>query len=73
LHGVVLKILKRPHPPFSSIKGERLSRYEYTLWRQVAQTLFALDNLNRRKPQERKSPRFDYWRKESSRYAPDDD
>ena len=34
---------------------DRLSRYEYTLWRQVAQILFALDNLNRRKPQERKS------------------
>jgi hypothetical protein len=24
------------------------------LWRQVAQILFALDNLNRRKPQERR-------------------
>ena len=34
---------------------DRLSRYEYTLWRQVAQILFALDNLNRRKPQERRS------------------
>ncbi len=34
---------------------DRLSRYEYALWRQVAQILFALDNLNRRKPQERKS------------------
>ena len=33
---------------------DRLSRYEYTLWRQVAQILFALDNLNRRKPQERR-------------------
>ncbi len=39
---------------------DRFSRYEYTLWRQVAQILFALDNLNRRKPQERKSSRFDY-------------
>ena len=31
-----------------------LCRYEYTLWRQVAQILFALKNLNRRKPQERR-------------------
>jgi hypothetical protein len=44
---------------------DRLSRYEYTLWRQVAQILFALDNLNRRKPQERKSSRFDYRQDES--------
>ncbi len=36
---------------------DRLSRYEYALWRQVAQILFALDNLNRRKPQERRSRR----------------
>jgi hypothetical protein len=34
---------------------DRLSRYEATLWRQVGQTLFALDHLDRRKPQERKS------------------
>jgi hypothetical protein len=32
---------------------DRLSRYEAALWRQVAQILFALDNLDRRKPQER--------------------
>ncbi len=44
---------------------DRLSRYEYALWRQVAQILFALDNLNRRKPQERRSFRFDYRREES--------
>jgi hypothetical protein len=31
---------------------DRLSRYEATLWRQVGQTLFALD-ADRRKPQER--------------------
>jgi hypothetical protein len=37
---------------------DRLSRYECTLWRQAAQILFALDNLNRRKPHERKRPRF---------------
>jgi hypothetical protein len=33
---------------------DRLSRYEATLWRQVGQTLFALDQLDRRKPQERR-------------------
>jgi hypothetical protein len=32
---------------------DRLSRYEAILWRQVAQVLFALDALSRRKPQER--------------------
>jgi hypothetical protein len=33
---------------------DRLSRYEATLWRQVAQVLFALDALDRRKPHERR-------------------
>jgi hypothetical protein len=32
---------------------DRLSRYEGALWRQVGQTLFALDALDRCKPQER--------------------
>jgi hypothetical protein len=32
---------------------DRLSRYEATLWRQTDQILFALDSLDRRKPQER--------------------
>jgi hypothetical protein len=32
---------------------DRLGRYEAALWRQVAQILFALDNLDRRKPLER--------------------
>jgi hypothetical protein len=32
---------------------DRLSRYETTLWRQTDQVLFALDSLDRRKPQER--------------------
>jgi hypothetical protein len=32
---------------------DRLSRYEATLWRQAGQILFALDALQRRKPQER--------------------
>ena len=33
---------------------DRLSRYEATLWRQVAQTLIALGDLDRRKPQDRR-------------------
>jgi hypothetical protein len=33
---------------------DRLSRYEAALWRQVGQILFALDTLDRRKPQERR-------------------
>lgn len=37
----------------SSYPLDRLSRYEYALWRQVAQILFALHNLNRQRPQER--------------------
>jgi hypothetical protein len=32
---------------------DRLSRYEAALWRQLGQVLFALDALDRRKPQER--------------------
>jgi hypothetical protein len=51
---------------------DRLSRYEYMLWRQVAQILFALDHLHRRKPQERNSCRFDYRQNECSPFAPDD-
>jgi hypothetical protein len=33
---------------------DRLSRYEALLWRQAGQILFALDALDRRKPQERR-------------------
>jgi len=33
---------------------DRLNRYEATLWRQAGQILFALDTLDRRKPQERR-------------------
>jgi hypothetical protein len=36
---------------------DRLGRYEAALWRQAGQILIALDNLDRRKPQER-MPRF---------------
>jgi hypothetical protein len=35
---------------------DRLSRYEAALWRQAGQILFALDALDRRKPQERRRP-----------------
>jgi hypothetical protein len=42
---------------------DRLSRYEATLWRQVGRILFALDALDRRKPQERRRhSRVDDWR-----------
>jgi len=37
---------------------DRLSRYEATLWRQVGRILFALDALDRRKPQERRRQYF---------------
>ena len=33
---------------------DRLSRYEATLWRQAARILYALQALDRRKPQERR-------------------
>jgi hypothetical protein len=33
---------------------DRLSRYEATLWRQAVRILYALETLDRRKPQERK-------------------
>jgi hypothetical protein len=52
---------------------DRLSRYEYTLWRQAGQILVVLDHLNRRKPQERKRSRFDYQHQASSPYGHDDD
>ena len=34
---------------------DRLSRYEATLWRQAGRILYALETLDRRKPQERMS------------------
>lgn len=37
----------------SNFALDRLSRYEATLWRQAGRILFALDALDRRKPQER--------------------
>jgi hypothetical protein len=44
--------LRLAHLP--SFALDRLNRYEAALWRQVAQTLFALDAPDRRKPQERR-------------------
>jgi hypothetical protein len=35
---------------------DRLSRYEATLWRQTSRVLYALEILDRRKPQERRRP-----------------
>jgi hypothetical protein len=52
---------------------DRLSRYEAMLWRQAKQILYALEVLDRRKPQERTQRRFPidhrvelpgYWRDE---------
>jgi hypothetical protein len=45
---------------------DRLSRYEATLWRQAGRILYALDALDRRKPQERRGrSRLDDWREPS--------
>ena len=41
----------------SNFALDRLSRYEATLWRQAGRILYALEILDRRKPQER-IPRF---------------
>jgi hypothetical protein len=51
---------------------DRLSRYEAILWRQAGQILFALDALQRRKPQERRS-RFRRGRQEPVADGHDDD
>jgi hypothetical protein len=44
---------------------DRLSRYEAALWRQSAQTIFALNDLHRRTPLERRrrsrSTRLEHW------------
>jgi hypothetical protein len=52
---------------------DRLSRYEASLWRQVDQTLFALDALDRRKPQERSGRLRNGKRQEPLIYAHDED
>ena len=45
-----------------SLALDRLSRYEATLWRQAGRVLYALDALDRRKPQERRRrSRVDDW------------
>jgi hypothetical protein len=51
---------------------DRLSRYEAILWRQAGQILFALDALQRRKPQERRS-RFRRSQHELAADGHDDD
>ena len=50
---------------------DRLSRYEAILWRQVAQILFALHALDRRKPQERRRRFFAASRQEPRFNAPE--
>jgi hypothetical protein len=51
---------------------DRLSRYEAILWRQVGQILFALDALDRRKPQDRGRRSRICSRHEPPAYARDD-
>ena len=48
---------------------DRFSRYEATLWRQASRILFALDALDRRKPQERMSPHSHIPRTHSAIYG----
>src|SRR5205823_6687671 len=50
---------------------DRISRYEAILWRQVAQILFALHALDRRKPQERRRRFFAASRQEPRFNAPE--
>jgi hypothetical protein len=52
---------------------DRLSRYEAILWRQVAQTLFSLDALDRRKPQDRWHRFRNGGRTSQMAFARDDD
>jgi hypothetical protein len=40
---------------------DRLSRYEATLWRQAGRIIYALEALERRKPQERARRRCQLW------------
>jgi hypothetical protein len=51
-HDLASCFLRLAHLP--SFPLDRLNRYEAALWRQVAQTLLALNALDRRKPQERR-------------------
>ena len=48
---------------------DRLSRYEATMWRQAGRILFALDALDRRKPQERRRRFFIDNRQEPPSYG----
>jgi len=52
---------------------DRLSRYEYTLWRQVSQTLFALDTLDRCKPLARRGRFLVGGRSEEQAHGRDED
>ena len=56
-----LRLANLPNLPNFAL--DRLSRYEATLWRQAGRILYALDALDRRKPQERRRrSRVDDWR-----------
>ena len=47
---------------------DRLSRYEATLWRQTRRTIYALETLDRRKPQERSRPDWPFGIKHTMNY-----
>jgi hypothetical protein len=49
---------------------DRLSRYEATLWRQARRTLYALEMLDRRKPQERSRHGWPFGMKHTIKYHP---
>ena len=49
---------------------DRLSRYEATLWRQARRTIYALEMLDRRKPQERSRPAWPFAINHTSKYDP---
>ena len=51
---------------------DRLSRYEATLWRQAGQILFALEALDRRKPQDRRRRFHVGSRQDLSVYVPEE-
>src|SRR5215212_3846499 len=54
--------LRLAHLP--SYPLDRLSRYEAALWRQAAQTIFALHTLHRRRPWDHPSRRQEEWQAE---------
>jgi hypothetical protein len=49
---------------------DRLNRYEATLWRQARRTIYALEMLDRRKPQERSRPGWPFGMNRTINYDP---